>query len=563
MTMVSTLRRWRDGAGRGLGRAAGAALAAALLAAPATAGPGDYKARRFDVAARAVDGGALEVEETILLEFQTGTFTKVWREIPTSRTDGIDILDARMDGEVMARGDGPGQVSVSEGSRVRVEWHFAETAPGVHTFQLHYLARGVAYRDGAADVIRWRALPSAHDYRIDASRVVIEAGAAPIGTGGLEQHRVDSASAVPTNRGVVIEAAGIRSGGWVIGEVRYPAGTVARAAPAWRRHDEAARALAPTWLIGAATVLAMGLMLIFVMRAGYAAPSIAADDTTTTEPPQSLPAALAAVLVGKGRAFGYSPVATLLDLADRGALVVRELPKRLGRRSYQIETVPGQRDLAAHESEAILIAFGDRGDQAVALSKAQSRLARSSKRFNAAVSADLARRGLLDGERKAARDRLMRGSVAMLIGGAPGAGAAALFVPRFEGWPFLLPLALELAGLVGVIAAATMTPLSDQGLIEAARWRGFKRHLKTLVSSDDPHGAALPSRWIVYGVAVGLAPYWERYLKRHPETAPAWFQSASGDTAAFATFVGSHAASSSGAGASGGASAGGGGSGAG
>ncbi len=563
MTMVSTLRRWRDGAGRGLGRAAAAALAAALLAAPATARPGDYKARRFDVAARAVDGGALDVEETIVFEFQTGTFTKVWREIPTSRTDGIDILDARMDGQLLGRGDGPGQVSVSGRATVRVEWRFAETGPGVHTFDLHYLARGVAYRDGAADVLRWRALPSAHDYRIDASRVLIEAGAAPTEIPSFEQHRVNRASAVPTDRGVVIEAAGIRSGGWVTAEVRYPAGTVARATPAWRQHDEAATALAPTWIISAAAVLAMGLILIFVMRAGYAAPSIAADDTTTTEPPQSLPAALVAVLVGKGRALGCSPVATLLDLADRGALVVRELPKRLGRRSYEIETVAGQQDLAAHEIEAIRIAFGDQGGGTVALSKAQSRLARGSKRFNAAVSADLARRGLLDGERKAARGRLMRGSVAMLLAGAAGAAAAALFVPRYEGWPFLLPLALELAGLVGVIAAAAMTPLSDQGLIEAARWRGFKHHLKAIASSDEPHGAALPSRWIVYGLAVGLGSSWARYLKRHPETAPAWFQSASDDPAAFATFVGSHAASSAGAGSSGGAAAGGGGSGAG
>jgi hypothetical protein len=51
-------------------------------------------------------------------------------------------------------------------------------------------------------------------------------------------------------------------------------------------------------------------------------------------------------------------------------------------------------------------------------------------------------------------------------------------------------------------------------------------------------------------------------LKAHPGEAPGWFQAATHDNgAAFAAFVGSHAASSGGAG--GGAAAGGGGSGAG
>src|SRR4029453_7369776 len=135
----------------------------------------------------------------------------------------------------------------------------------------------------------------------------------------------------------------------------------------------------------------------------------------------------------------------------------------------------------------------------------------------------------------------MRTALAMILAGVLGAVAVAPFVPRFLGWPFFLPLGLLVAGFIGIGPAASGTPLSDRGLVEAARWRGFKRHLKALASRDDEGAAAVPSRWIVYAIAAGLGTAWSRYLKRHPDAAPPWFDSASDDAgASFAAFVGSH-----------------------
>jgi hypothetical protein len=112
--------------------------------------------------------------------------------------------------------------------------------------------------------------------------------------------------------------------------------------------------------------------------------------------------------------------------------------------------------------------------------------------------------------------------------------------------------------------AAAATPLSDEGLLEAARWRGFKRYLRVLASGDEEGAAAsVPSRWLVYAIALGLGYYWGRYLKRHPRSAPSWFRAATADGGqSFAVFMGSHAGASAGGG-GGGAAGGGGGSGAG
>lgn len=538
-------------------------LVVLLLWVPSTAlaAPGNYKAQRFDVLARAARGD-LVVTESIVFEFQSGTFTKVWRDIPASRTDGIQILDASMDGVAMTPGAGPGHVTISGRNRVRVEWQFAETSASVHRFDLHYIARGVVYQDGGADVVRWRALPAEHRYRIDASRIQFEPAEARVAP--PEAHRVGSVTVHPSSEAVSIEASGIQSDGWIVAELRYPAGTLTQAQPDWYVRQAGAVALAPKWAMAGGAIFIAAILLASIIRGGYPAPGGIANETLASEPPQPLPVALAAVLAARGRMSSHQGMGTLLDLADRGVLTIREVPGVLGVRGYEVCQVTGSHDLDAHETEALTIAFGGRGDD-VSLAKARGRLARQARRFSHAVNGDLAALGLLDPVRKAARDRLTAVAFGMLLLGALGMVAASPLIPRYEAWPFLLPAGLMAAGIVSIIIAASMTPLSDQGLVEAARWRGFKRHLKTLASNrDEADARVVPSRWIVYAVALGLGSYWSRHLKRHPGVVPPWFLAAGGDDgAAFAVFVGSHAASGTGGGATGGGAAGGGGSGAG
>jgi hypothetical protein len=534
------------------------ALALILTAPAANAAAATYRAERFDVDAKAVDGG-LDVTETIVFEFQSGTFHVVWREIPADRTDGIQILDAAMDGASMTRGDGPGHFSVTGRNRVRVEWHFAETGASRHRFDLHYVARGVAYRDGDSDLVRWRPLPSEHRYRIDASRVQFEPAGASVAP--LETHRVGSARVQTSSETIVIEASDIQPNGSIVAELRYQAGRLAAADPAWRTRTSRARELGPEWAKGGAVIGILALLIVLLVRRSYPAPP-PFPDQPSAEPPEALPAALAAALVAKGRAAGYQPIGTILDLADRGVLTVTEVPVRFGPRAYTLAQVPGTHDLAAHEETALRIAFAHDGED-VSFARARGRLARRSRQFAEAVNADLLDKGLIDPERKTVRDRLSVIALTMLPAAALGAAAVAPLIPTYDAWPFLLPLGLLVAGIVGMVLAATLTPLSDQGLMEGARWRGFKRQLKTLASQDDTGGGVIASRWIVYAMAFGLGFYWSRYLKRHPGIVPAWFVSESGHPdAAFAAFVGTNPAYTSHGGAAGAGAAGGGGSGA-
>jgi hypothetical protein len=551
--MANTLAARRDRRGHIV-----CVLLALLCARPASAAPGQYKAIRFDVAAAAARGD-LDVTERMTFQFQTGTYTFVWRDIPAERTDGIEVLGAAMDDVALTAGAGPGHYSVSGRTHVRVEWRFAETGPSTHRFELHYLARGVVYRDGGRDVVRWRALPAEHRYRIDASRIRFEPGAAEVLP--LDARHVASATAHEAADAVTVEAYGIAPNGSVTAELRYPAGGLIDTDPAWRSREAAARRFAPRWAIGGAAAFGAALLIVLVALRAYPAPATFPSEAPATEPPQALPAALASVLAAKGRASGYHPLGTLLDLADRGVLVVKETPGRIAGRRYELSQVSGTHDLAAHEEAALRVAFAHRGED-VPLARARARLARTSRQFAGAVNEDLLAHGWLDPDRTAARDRLRAVGLTLLFAGMLGCVAAAPLIPSYDAWPFFLPLGAIVSAIVGLVLGASLTPLSDEGLVEAARWRGFKRHLKWLALRDGDAAGAVPSRWIVYALSFGLGPSWARYLKRHPGIAPAWFVSGDGtDSAAFAAFVGS---GSTGGGAAGSAAAaGGGGSGAG
>src|SRR5262245_5461815 len=136
MTMTPTLRGWCDRLGQ-FWRSVPFALAPLLLllAVPAVAAAAtSYSAQRFDVKAVIVENGDLDVTETVIFDFESGTFRHVWRDIPTSRTDGIEIIDARMDGRPFKRGAGGGHISVSERSSVRIGWPFGQAGASSCTF---------------------------------------------------------------------------------------------------------------------------------------------------------------------------------------------------------------------------------------------------------------------------------------------------------------------------------------------------------------------------------------------------------------------------------------------
>ena len=538
-----------------------------------------YSAERFDSRILVLPGGAIEVTETVVFRFEDGTFTYVFREIPRRRTDSIEVLRASMDGTMLPFGDQPGQVEIRQKNRVRVQWNFAqpvvasrdgqalEGGPN-HTFTLTYRVDGVVRDSEGGDLLAWRALPVEHDYAIDSATIEVVHPVSLARTPEVEMRRVGDLQVHDADGIVRVTASTIRKNGWVETWLRFAPGSIIASPPAWQRAERRAEALAPRWAVAAGLICAAGLLLLWGLRQRYDAPPREdAMPGSISTAPDDLPPAIAGALASNGRVSHQHAMATLVSLADRGAITIQEEPRRFGHRDFTARRQRFSSRLMPHEQVALDIVFTgkDRHEDTVRLSKGRSRLASRFGRFRDAVYGDMRAAGLIDPDRKALRDRLGAVSLGIILLGTVLFAAAVFLVREYRGWPFLVPAAFILVGVIGFIFQGATTPLANDGARRGARWRAYQQHLKHVARGEAHLTADSPARVLSIAVALGLASAWAKFVKAHPAAVPSWFSALSpSDNQGFPAFL-TYAGTSTGGGGGvgGGGAAGGGASGAG
>jgi hypothetical protein len=545
-------------------------VAVLLVAVPLSAEAKSYRAERFDVEVRVARDGSIGVTETVVFRFEGGPFTSVFREVPTAGTDGIVDVVASLDGRVLPAGDGPGRVEVrgagageDGGRRVRVEWHFAPLSDASAQFVLSYRVLGVATPGPPADELRWTVLPRDHDYRIDSSVVSVAwpDDVNPLGplsvVGARSARPVVEAAAVPRR----VEARDIRKDGHFAVALRFPPGTITEGTPRWLARRAQHRAALATYATAAAALAAVIIALFLLLRLRSGAPSGAgAGEGPIASPPGTRPPALAGALRNNGSSGApHLALATLVDLARQGHLDVEEAAPASRWSSAKFDVVRRGHSAPVHAHErAVLDRIFD-GEAApgtrVPLARAGKALAGHLRDFGAVVGEELRRERLLDEDRQASRRLLTRMAIAGIGVGAAGFLPAALLVSRMGPAPLLIPAAIVLGSLVGLAIGRSITPLSDRGLQEAARWRAFDRTLRAAARSRDGRGPA-PSQlleWVGYATALGAGAAVAKHLKAHGVALPTWLRSASGDHGALmsvmtASHLGGDASGVSGAG---------------
>jgi len=537
-----------------------AGLFVVLVAAPAHAS--SYTAERFDSRIEVLAGGSLRVTETILFRFESGTFSKVFRTIPSHNTDGIEFVSASMDGAGMPEGNGPGHITRRRQNGMRIEWNFAPVGPSTHTFVLSYNVAGVAQKTDAADAIGWFALPKEHPYRIEASTIEISLPSTPSGEPVVDVHRVEQYDLDQGGAHVAVQASGIGKNGWVEVRLRFAAGAIVAKPSAWQqRRQEQRKYLTPS-LVAAGLVLFAGLVLLFGLRQSYDPPPRDLQAPRAfSGPPDSLSPALAGTLAANGRPHVEHAMSALFSLAARGGVTIREEAHGRLRGSHFTLSRTGNRTVAPHEQALLDTIFSGSAEEPVELNKARLQVMRGFKRFRDAVVSELHDAGLLDAARRKVQTRyfiLAAGiaAVAVLI-----LMPAIALVDRSGPAPMLISLAVGIVALASFVYGFAHTPLSNEGVRRAASWRAFQKHLRNMPQDVSP-ADLLP-----FAVAFGLAGSWAKLFKGRGVALPPWFEAAShGDpNKGFATFVaygGAGATSGHGGVAGAGASAGGGASGA-
>jgi len=535
-----------------------------------------YHAERYDVDLAIQADGTLVVTETVVFRFEGGPFTYVFRELPYRELDEIVQLQASMDGDLLLQGTGPGQVEIRAGNPLKVIWHFSSTSDATHTFTLVYRVLGALRQLEGADALIWRAIPEDHDYEIAASTITLHY---PDSVPLLGKPIVRGAAAgIEAGAGLaVIAAQDIKRDRDVVVEVRFPAGSLVRVAPRWQvAQAERDFQLRQAWPWGLAAglltaVVGGGLLASFWRRHPRPQPAPSDRLMMRTEPPTAHPPAVGIRLAG-----GAMPaLATLFDLAQRGVLQIEEIPGRWGRK-FAIHRQSAGEALRPHEQGLLEALFRTKDGMAdnLDLGRAGRRLAGRRKQFNEPLEEEMVAAGLMDGQRRQQRQRLLVSTVvamlvgmALLIAGLILAGASV----SSRGWG-TLPLAaamvglgagLVLIGLVGVIQASLFSTLTAAGEEVAAAWRSFLGYLKEVARGrqallrDELFEAYLP-----YAAGYGLAERWaKRYQKQSGIAVPAWFRALRADDSmgAFVAAVSASHGSFGSSGAGGGAGASGGG----
>jgi hypothetical protein len=539
-------------------------LLAGTAAAPAAAK--DYSAVRFDSTVRVQRDGKLEVTETIAFRFDGGTFEQVVREVPLRRTDSIDVVRAEMDGQHLRFGDGVGQAEVTRKSRIIVRWRFAPVSDSTHTFLLTYVVTGAVRKEKGADILEWRAIPGEHPYAIEAAAIEFQLPVPAVASPSLDLRRVGSSEVQNDGTHVRITARDIRPNGWIEATFRFPEGSIIASAPEWQQRQLRQAAIGPKWLMAGAGVVGLGLIVLFGMRQSYDTPPPdesamhAHTDGTHLARPDTLAPAIAGAIVANGKPALEHAMAVVFSLADRGGLTIDEQPRGAFRqRNFAITRQSTRRPLAAYEQAVLDAIFPSDSPTVITLSKARTQVVRRFRAFSAEIKRELMAAGLLDEGRSAVRRRYQFTGAALMIAAAISVIPMAFLVEEHGGWPMVVPAALTITGLVALIFMSATTPLSNDGVRRAHRWRAYQTSLKSVARG----GAEAPNTADVLplAVALGLAAVWSQYLKQRHANAPRWFHALTtsvDEGLAFPAFLASGGAGMTGAGGSpGGASSGG------
>ena len=534
-----------------------------LVASTAPAEAKSYSADRFDAIVRVLPDGTLDVTETVVFRFEDGPFREVFREIPTRRTDGIDVVRAEMQGEPLPFGHESGTVEVRRrGGQIRVVWRFRPLDGVTRSFGLNYRVRGVVREEAGADFLAWRATPGEHDYAITASRIRFELPVSLTTPPAVETRRTGSSELTVSGNTVEISAERIGSNGWIQTTLRLPPRSVLSAPPAWQQRAARINAQAVSWIAGAAAIVGAGLVLLVAWRQGYDSPP---DSETPTlfspNAPDDLSPALGGVVAANGRPSLEHAMAALFGLAARGEIEIREKARGLlGQRDFELTRREGHTLIAPHEQQVLDLAFGAAAapGATTTLSQARSRLVRRFRKVAAAIQQALASSGLLDQARLAIRKRYQVASLLMMIVAVIAVPLAGSVVEQFGPWTLLIPAAFFAVALAALIFSATVTPLSNEGVRRGHRWRAYRKHLSEVARgraswAGIPHDDVLP-----VAIALGLAGAWAKFLKTQHIPSPAWFHAfpTGGGDEAFVAFVASGGAGAHGGG-HGGAGAGG------
>lgn len=531
-----------------------------------------YSADRFDVDVVVQNDGSLRVTETVVFTFVGEPFTFVFREIPTSKTDGMEIMSASVDGRFYPQGTNAGQVEIEPGSNVRVTWHLEPTANTSHTFVLEYRMLGVVEQTDSSDLLRYQPLPDEFEYTIDSSTVTVEY---PGSASMLATPTVTAGQAQVDRNGnmVTFTRQNIEPDQTLVFEMAFAQGSLIATPPAWQARQAEQNALAPIWIGASLLLVVVGSLGAWWVWQRYQ-PKTVAGTAVRYEPPTDLPPAIAGMLNSSGVSPSWSnALATLFDLADRGILSIEEIEDKKwyeGDDFIIVQEKMAPSDLRPHEQGLLNLLFDTKqGRQtSVKMSKLSTMVSgKQWKKFTNPLEAEIKAAGYIDETRKTRRNWILGiGGTLLVLSVIVLIAIPAFLMELFGAWPFTIAVSLFILFMVWIAVGSWLTVLTDEAKMLADEWQSFYGYLKDVTRKKAAVGGTnMFNRFLPYAASYGILHDWSKFFQKEGWTeVPPYFRAANrpghDSMAAFVAMSStstSSGGSAAGAGAAGGAAGGG------
>lgn len=501
----------------------------ALVPAPALAQSGKtvtVKQRDADIAIQS--NGDAQFVETWVVDFQRGSFTFAFREIPKNKLR--DIVDWRV-----TEGDRTLETRLDDSDdNIKVTWYFPATNEGanffseVHTFTLRYTVRGAMRLYPNGDQWWWKFVEKDRAYPIESARVLVHL---PAQFSPDQMRATTYTNGSDTGGGRILNGATIEYLGgpfppqteW---EIRAQFPHFVQAEPEeWQKSDDrAAQTTAQNNLYAAIVgviVLVGGPLLLLVLWyvLGRDKPTTVGSEFLNA-PPDDTPPGVVGTLLDE-RADLQDIVATVADLAQRGYLSLRE-GDAFGTPEYE-RTAQSDASLAPFEKATLDALL--RGMKMRRLDDVRGSFYYHLNDLQNALYDEVVRRGFFPASPLATRDLYFKIAKwgAVLV---PTVGLCAYFFTFTVAPLALFPLlALELffIGLLGL--SRVMPQRTAAGATAFARWSAFKRYLAQVEKYTELNKAQDQfARYLPYAIAFGLEKTWiEKFSRGTAAPAPTWY----------------------------------------
>jgi uncharacterized membrane protein YgcG len=514
-----------------------------VVALPAQAQDKTLRWHRWDADIQINSDGTFTVREEYEIEFIGGPFTFGYRNIPMSQFEAITDISVREGGiqytESYSQQPDTFYWTQDEDQYV-INWFYPSTRNATRVFTLQYtVVGGLIIDEQVGDRFFWKAVGPEHAYPIESSTVTVHMppGATVDTTLEPAYFGVNATYSLSSDlTTVTYYATSIPANQYFEVGVRFPHGFVPNVKPAWQaayeeqqRWNDQWRPLANLATGGMGVLLLIGGILgvyfLWVLRGRD--PKTGPVPSLLTEPPSDLPPGLVGTLLDE-KADLQDIIATLIDLARRGALEIEERPATLFGITTSKKFIYHRRPdfsgpLRPYEQALLQAVFGSREE--VELDDLRERFYTSIPRIQSKLYEEAVKEGLFPSSPKAIRTRyLVLGIAGLVLSMGVGFCVAAGLASRIDA--ILCPfISLAIVSVVMIAVGQAMPTKSRKGAEEAAKWRAFKAYLAGAERyADLAQDTGQFDRYLPYAIAFGLERTWVNKFARIPNTpVPRWY----------------------------------------